>query len=288
MSRLGRGEPFTAPLLQVVSGFCYVTWCLSSAASFVLQATPADESQGTVGSYRDMKATDWEFKNRALIFGMIFGLSFPLYFVDHQNSIDWLSGRLGAESQSHSDQIARALFFSAALICTAAALLRTWASSYLDANVVYAGKIKTAGLVAEGPYRYVRNPLYLANVMLALSMGAMMSRSGCVVAVLLMLIFCYRLIWREESELAADQRESYMNYRDAVPRLWPSLLPRVASAGQRAVWRAGIKAELWFWGFAIALMAFAITLNVPVFYSLLAASQLAFWLSSRSSRRPRL
>jgi hypothetical protein len=29
-----------------------------------------------------MKATNWEFANRALLFGLIFAFSFPLYFLD--------------------------------------------------------------------------------------------------------------------------------------------------------------------------------------------------------------
>ena len=70
-----------------------------------------------------------------------------------------------------------------------AALIRTWASAYLHAGVVYAPEVKTESLVADGPYRRVRNPFYFANVLIAIGMGAMMSRIGFFVAVVAMLVF---------------------------------------------------------------------------------------------------
>ena len=227
-----------------------------------------------------MRATHWEFTNRALVFGLIFGLAFPLYSLDRQNSTaalaDWLGARLGNDS----DLLARLLFGCAAFLLVAAALIRTWASSYLQANVVYATEVKTASLVADGPYRRVRNPLYFANVLMAAGMGSMMSRTGSVVVIVAMLVFCYRLILREESDLKANQGEQYERYRGAVPRLWPSLWPRIPSSGRRARWAEGFKAESWCWGFAAAVGAFAITLNIKVFFGILGTGLVLLWLSS--------
>jgi hypothetical protein len=157
----------------------------------------------------------------------------------------------------------------------------------LQAAVVYAGDVKAESLVADGPYRRVRNPLYFANVLLAVGMGAMMSRVGCVVAVAAMLVFCYRLILREEAELKAVQGGRYERYVEAVPRLWPSLLPRIASAGQKPDWAAGFKAELWYWGFPAAVLAFAITRDLRVLYSVLALGVASFVLGSWLAQRKR-
>src|SRR5580698_10374363 len=169
-----------------------------------------------------MRATYWEFKNRALVFGLIFGFSYSAYVLDRQNSAAALANWLSAARGIDSDLIARCLFILAACLLVIAALIRTWASSYLNANVVYASEVKTESLVADGPYRHMRNPLYFANMLLALGMGAMMSRLGFFVAVIAMLVFCYRLILCEESDLQASQGEQYRRYRSAVPRLWPS------------------------------------------------------------------
>lgn len=215
-----------------------------------------------------------------MLFGIIFGFTFPLYLVDPQNATAAIAKGLGEAMHRDPDRFVRWLFAAAALWLAAAALIRTWASSYLRATVVYAGEVKAESLVADGPYRRVRNPLYFANVLLAFGMGAMMSRVGDVIAVAAMLVFCYRLILREEAELKAVQGDRYERYMTAVPRLWPSLLPRIASAGQRPNWSAGFKAELWYWGFPASVLAFAVSLDLRVFYAVLALSLLAFWLGS--------
>ena len=230
--------------------------------------------------FRSMKATNWEFTNRAMLFGLIFAFSFPLYFLDHQNSTAALASWIGPRLQRDPDLVARLLFAFAAVLLIVAALFRTWASSYLRAEVVYAAEVKTDSLVADGPYRNVRNPLYFANVLMVIAMGAMMSRTGFLVAVLAMLVFSYRLILREEAELQARKGEEYEGYRKAVPRLWPALWPRIASAGRQARWADGFKAESWYWGFAAALVAFAITLKLTLFFGILAASLVLFWVSS--------
>jgi protein-S-isoprenylcysteine O-methyltransferase Ste14 len=228
-----------------------------------------------------VQATNWEFKNRAMIFGMIFGFAFCMYFLDSQNSVAALSNRMEAALRIDANLLARLLFVFAVCIVVAAALVRTWASSYLNAKVVYAAEVKTESLVADGPYRHVRNPLYFANVLLTIGMGAMMSRIGFLVSLIVMLLFCYRLILREESELQASQGEQYERYLNAVPRLWPALRPRTASAGRRANWTAGFKAEFWCWGFAIAVASFAITLSTPAFFVILGVSVAVLWLSTR-------
>jgi len=227
-----------------------------------------------------MKATKWEFQNRALIFGLVFAISFPLYAFDPQNSTAVVGSWLGGKLRIDGDLIIRGLFALAAVVMIVAAFIRTWASAYLHAGVVYASEVKTASLVADGPYRRVRNPLYLANILMAIAMGAMMSRSGFIVAVLVMTVFCYRLILREEAELQMTQGERYRQYRERAPRLWPSLRARVPSSGARPRWKDGFMAEGWYWGFALALVVFAITLNLKLFFVILGASVALFWVSS--------
>jgi protein-S-isoprenylcysteine O-methyltransferase Ste14 len=232
-----------------------------------------------------MKATNWEFTNRALVIGLIFSVAFPLYVLDHQNSTSALANWLGPPLRMEPDLLARWLLAFAALLVVVAAFIRTWASSYLHADVVYAAKVKTESLVADGPYRLVRNPLYFGNMLMVLGMGSMMSRAGCFVAVVAMLVFSYRLILREEVELRATQGAPYEAYRKAVWRLWPAPWPRIASAGRRAKWGDGFKAESWYWGFAAAVTAFAITLNMAVFFVILGASLALLWGLSLTWRR---
>jgi protein-S-isoprenylcysteine O-methyltransferase Ste14 len=248
-----------------------------------IAGSPEDDFTLTTGGHTllSMKATTWEFTNRALVFGLIFAVSFPLYSFDHQNSTAGLANWLGPRLRTDADLIACVLFAFAALLLTTAALIRTWASSYLHAGVVYAAQVKTESLVADGPYRRVRNPLYFANVLMAIDMGALMSRTGSMVAILAMLVFCYRLIFREEAELQGSQGERYEAYRKAVPRFWLSVWPRIAAAGRQANWTAGLKAESWYWGFAAAVVAFALTLKLKLFFVILGVSIVLFWASSQ-------
>lgn len=227
-----------------------------------------------------MRASNWEFRNRAVIFGLIIGCSFSLYTIDHLSAVQILVNWLEPRISVNADAMARAIFLAATILLSLAALLRTWASSYLHATVVYASEVKTARLVADGPYRRVRNPLYLGNIMMAVAMASLMNRSGALVAILLMWLFCYRLIVREEAGLKASQGEMYVRYCDAVPRLWPAMRPRIPASGKAADWKAGFKAELWYWGFAAAMGAFAATLSLKYFYVILCASILLFWISS--------
>jgi protein-S-isoprenylcysteine O-methyltransferase Ste14 len=225
-----------------------------------------------------MKATNWEFANRAMVFGIILGCSFSFYGLDQKNATAALANWCEARWHANADALAGVLFALAAAVLTSAALIRTWASAYLSSGVVYAAEVKSASLVADGPYRQVRNPLYFANVLMAIALGSMMSRLGFFVVVAAMIVFCYRLIFREESELLANQGQGYGAYRKAVPRLWPSPWPRIPSSGQAPNWRGGFRAESWYWGFALALVAFAVTLKLVLFFAILAVSLALFWV----------
>jgi len=227
-----------------------------------------------------MRAASWEFKYRALIFGLIFGAGFAAYGFNPRNSVAALSAALGAAWGVDENLLARTLFGLAALLVAAAALVRTWACSYLRAKVVYASEIKTDLLVADGPYRRVRNPLYFGNMLLVIGLAALMNAAGAVLAAALVLIFCYRLIGREETELRATQGESYKRYLRAVPCLWPALRPRVAPGGRSPNWADGFRAEFWMWGYALSTAIFAATLNAQLFLVIMAASVGLIWLIS--------
>ena len=109
--------------------------------------------------------------------GLYLGFS-ALSPFDRQNATAALANLLAARLGINADLLARVLFAFAAVLLIAAALIRTWASAYLRSDVVYAADIQTRSLVADGPYRHVRNPLYFANLLMAIGMGAMASRIG--------------------------------------------------------------------------------------------------------------
>lgn len=55
--------------------------------------------------------------------------------------------------------LARSVLVGAAMLVGAAAEIRTWATAYLGSEIVFDLNLHTNRLVADGPYRYVGNPL---------------------------------------------------------------------------------------------------------------------------------
>lgn len=231
-----------------------------------------------------IKATDFEFRNRWWIFGLIFGACFMLFAIDPRpiglRVLPVLMHRL----QWTESFAAHVVFGAGAAVLVAMAILRTWGSSYLGREVVHDHAIHGERLQADGPYRHTRNPLYLGNVMMALSLLVMAPVIGAPIILIGVPLFCYRLIGREESVLEAEQGEPYCEYMRAVPRLWPSLRARIPAGGAQPDWINGLAAEAFFWSFALGLTAFAIFLKIQWFYAGLVASPLLSWLAELATR----
>jgi protein-S-isoprenylcysteine O-methyltransferase Ste14 len=223
--------------------------------------------------------TTFEFKFRVWIFALLFCIAFLCYAFDKENAAQYVALWLTREFPRFDDLTwARIIFAVAAAVIFFAAAIRTWGTSYLHASVMNDSKLHTERLVADGPFRHVRNPLYFGNILLGFGMGMAMSRPGFFVLVIGMFIFNYRLILREESELSESQGENYREYCAAVPRLLPSLTPRVPSAGNIPNWLDGFLGELMFWGFGISIVVLAVTLQGVPFESVLWVSFMAPWL----------
>jgi protein-S-isoprenylcysteine O-methyltransferase Ste14 len=224
-------------------------------------------------------ASNFEFKYRFWIFGFLFWIAFSTYAVDQQNVGAFIADQIARWSGTTASPMAyRAVFAIAALFCVAAAALRTWGTAYLNPEVMVDARLHTTRLVADGPYRYVRNPLYLGNVFLAIGFGLMASRIGFIVLIVGMLVYSYRLILREEEGIEASQGDSYRAYCAAVPRLFPSLVPKLPASGAKPKWADGLLGEAFMWILAISVIAFMITLNQRIFYFVLASAFVAYGL----------
>jgi protein-S-isoprenylcysteine O-methyltransferase Ste14 len=221
-----------------------------------------------------MPATAFEFRWRFFLIGGAFGLGFFLYAVDPRNAGVALVAALGAAGDR---ALLRTIFVTGAIVATLAALLRTWASAYLSGAVVHDRDLHSGRLVADGPYRHVRNPLYVGIFLLGVGEAPIASRLGGLVMVSALGLVCWRLIGREEAELAARLGEAYRAYTARVPRLWPAIAPRVGGAGHRPDWRDGIVTELYFWAFAIASWVFAWTLDGGDFLRITAVGIAVYW-----------
>jgi protein-S-isoprenylcysteine O-methyltransferase Ste14 len=209
-----------------------------------------------------MKATNFEFRQRFWIIMVIFWGGFWLYGVDRTNVVEWFVNHAAPGNDPLQTILERSLFAAAALLVLLAAALRTWAAAYLRSTVVHDPSLHSETVVADGPYRYMRNPLYLGGILLALGVGLLASRSGFIVMVAGLSILYLRLMGLEEANLTREQGESYREFCRRVPRLWPSLTARVPRGNLEPKWRQAFGGELFMWGFFVGLTWFAVTLKI--------------------------
>lgn len=214
-----------------------------------------------------MKATQFEFRFRVGIAVTLYVLGFwapwtsLLSRTGHvtPNTTAWLalSATLERLHWLPLDQ-ATILVTVLAIVCVAAgAALRTWGTAYLGSSIVQSGAMHAGQVMAAGPYRYVRNPLYIGTFLFALGVSILMPPSGAIVFLVAMALFYFRLILAEEDYLGKQIGAPYQEYRRRVPRLLPSLRPRVPSPGTKARWLEGAVAETLPIGFAGCLAVLA-------------------------------
>lgn len=241
-----------------------------------------------------MRATLFEFNNRFWIIGFIFWGGFSLYRVDHVNFGVGLLHLLAPPLDPNGPQgnfWLRIIFAGGALLVFLAALLRTWATAYLRTEIVHDAGLHSEALVADGPYRYLRNPLYFANIPMAAGAGVMASQLGWLVMVLGTWLFMYRLILREEDGLLQSQGDAYRAYLKAVPRLWPSLTARVPPGGGQPRWGQAVAGEMFIWLFGLGVLCFAVTLRFKLAAVIFVASlvlyfALVFAVKKRAAQSP--
>ena len=237
-----------------------------------------------------MRATKFEFEHRFWIITAIYFAGFSLSGIDHTRFIVALRHLIApsiAAGGPQSAMFARVVIAAGALLVFLTAALRTWGAAYLRTDVVHDTAQHSETLVADGPFRYTRNPLYLATVPMAAGIGVMAGRSGFVFLVLANWIFVYRLIFREEEALLKTQGESYRMYLKAVPRFWPSLWPRLPSGNLAPKWGQAFAGESFVWLFGLAELAVAATLSSTVALVVFPLGFVAHFIISRRIQKRR-
>lgn len=199
---------------------------------------------------------------------------------------------------SHADGPGVLLAAGGAAACAVVGfLLRLWASSYHAPGVVWSRAVVADRLTVAGPYRFVRNPLYLGTMLLSAGIGAVGAPTTTIAVVLLSVAFVYRLIAVEEAYLSAQQPNAFREYCASVPRLLPRLLPRLRAValGEDDLspsLAAGLFTELFALGMAAAMVYLAIAValglrpSVPVFWSILVLGFVAQSFSRRFAKQP--
>jgi protein-S-isoprenylcysteine O-methyltransferase Ste14 len=190
------------------------------------------------------------FRFRVFIFVLLYVIGFlpPWEFRGgHQGTLWLAASTLLARSAWITLAAATVAVTLVSLACLVlGTILRVWGTAYLGSGVMRGAAMQGEAFVAAGPYRHVRNPLYLGSWLLALGVSVLMPPSGAALFLVAFSVFVLLLIRAEERFLSAKQGEAYQEYRRSVPRLWPrlgTLGSRAAPSGARPHWVQAVLAE---------------------------------------------
>ena len=170
----------------------------------------------------------WWYRGRTWVFGAIFFAGFFIGgFVSGVLHHAYVPAyrELGAHFGANGATWMLAAAALCAMLCFA---LRVWGSSYLRAGVVWNPEARTDSFFVAGPFRYVRNPLYLGNIFLAIGVGLMAPVAGLAVIVIGNVLLVLALAQHEEVVLEARYGERFRAYAAQVPSLLPRLFPIAA------------------------------------------------------------
>jgi protein-S-isoprenylcysteine O-methyltransferase Ste14 len=210
-----------------------------------------------------MRASAIEFRLRMLIMVAIVFVGFwsPWLggwdFGQRISTLEWLpleASRLGLTSFAVATPI---VIVFGALIALLGAVLRVWGTAYLGYATVHHGDMQAGAVMADGPYRFMRNPLYLGGWFMMFAISLLMPPSGALFSMALLTIFFLRLILGEEAFLTKQLGQPYQEYLRAVPRLIPRVRSSLPRAGNKPHWLTALLTEIMPIGMFITMAVLA-------------------------------
>ena len=111
------------------------------------------------------------------------------------------------------------------VLITLGVIVVAWAFTQFAAEgngVPIPGEPNSQRLTVGGPYRYVRNPLYVASVVAISGQGLLLSRPVLLIYAAAFLAITFFLVhWIEDPALARRFGQPFEDYRNQVPGWWP-------------------------------------------------------------------
>lgn len=166
-----------------------------------------------------MQASAIEFRLRMLIIGVILALGFWAPWIERlgigqrSSLLEWLALHVARVGLLPFTVATPAVILAGSLVAAIAVLLRVTGTAYLGPATVLHPRMQAAAVTASGPYRFVRNPLYLGLWFMTAAMALIMPPTGALAAMALVTLFLLRLTLGEEAFLNPA--------RPAVSRLPP-------------------------------------------------------------------
>ena len=217
-----------------------------------------------------MKVAALAFRFRDLVFVLLYVLGFfPPWEWGVRNGSNgtlWLaSSTLLARSGWISLAAATVVVTAVAIACLViGTILRVWGTAYLGHGVMRDTAMQGSRFVAAGPYRYVRNPLYLGAWLLACGASILMPPGGAGFFMIAFSLFVLFLISSEERFLSIKLGDAYQQYRRRVPRLLPYGSAVAATSAEHPEWAQAGLAETYPIAFTVCFAIFAWRYNARV------------------------
>ncbi len=126
--------------------------------------------------------------------------------------------------------------------------IRFWGVAYAGSLTRVTGSVGAPEVIVAGPFAYVRNPLYVGNILLYVGIGVMSNAlfPWLIVAASVYFVFQYSLIVSLEEEfLEKEFGAAYLEFKKQVPRFVPRLVAyrHQAQEHQRPNWGEALKSE---------------------------------------------
>lgn len=197
--------------------------------------------------------TPWVFRHRALLLAASFLAASLLTFAAAPLlDAPWLDAvaldpRLQLGSRLPLDGAPLLHLLAPTLLIGGAMALRGWGTSYLRGHVMADRRLHTDRLIVAGPFRWVRNPLYLGNLLFAAGFGLYLPPPGLPLAVAAMALTVAAIASAEERALRQRCGADYEAYAAKVSAFVPRPPPKGLPSGSAVQpdWRNGFLAEAW-------------------------------------------
>ena len=116
-----------------------------------------------------MRAGAIEFRLRMVIVAVIVALGWWAPWIEESDLgrrislLEWLALETSRAGLLRFTYATPAVIVLGALLAALGAWLRVWGAAYLGFSIVQHGRMQAGAVMADGPYRYVRNPLYIGT-----------------------------------------------------------------------------------------------------------------------------
>ncbi len=150
---------------------------------------------------------------------------------------------------------AQCAILTSLLLGSAGVGLRIWGSGYLHADTVWSADVTARHLIIAGPFRWMRNPLYVGNILFFCAFLIFATPPGAIGLLVVVIGFSILLIKHEYAHLRTIFGDAYLTYTQRVPALYPRVLP-IPGNGAPFNLLTGLRSEIFMFGLFIGLIAY--------------------------------